>query len=657
MSSWAKTSPSLIAGGILSAEVPQTIQLPQLDSGDKRYIVCLMMRLAMCERIDFFETAGLQRYLRCGPSTVLVLLLVMTGITHGATLSVPGQYPTIQACANAANPGDICRINAGVYNEAVTVRRDGQKGNPITFIADGNVVITRTLTLEFADYIRIVGFTFDGNYSVGQPVLLHGTVGVELWGNTFREFTDTAVASYWSAGESPHSTVDQTIVIGNNFFGTQGRDYNHFSVWGNDNVFAYNEMNQAGVDFINFYGNRNRFINNYGYGGAENTSLHVDFLQTAANCCGRVGGTDFTLLEANYYRGSAGSDVHIWNLETAVDYSGYFLSRRNVMFHVGSGAGAYDYHHFYVVNDTYSDTQVSSGNGITFHASRPGGNHRVFNNIFTEGWGSSVTSPEIFSLQTPANHEYNLAWDWQSGASPNWAGLFRNEATRQLANPLYVDYAGGDFHLQSNSPAGNSGGPVTTVTVGGTNVLTITVADSGFFRGFNTNVSQYGGNLAIGDLMTVNSQSAGVQTRRISSIAGNVISLMNPITAESGNPVFLGDDSTPAKGAYPDGKATFFISNSLWYTNGVLTATVNDPSIVRHVEFYVDGLPVAVDIEPPYTFSTSGYAAGSTHDVKAIARPLYADRVLAYESAMNITVSLTNSTPRPEPPSNLRVVQ
>jgi hypothetical protein len=66
------------------------------------------------------------------------------------------------------------------------------------------------------------------------------------------------------------------------------------------------------------------------------------------------------------------------------------------------------------------------------------------------------------------------------------------------------------------------------------------------------------------------------------------------------------------------------------------------------------GLPVAVDIDVPYTFSTNVYAQGSTHVVKAIARPLYADKTLGYENSMNIIVG--GSATVPNPPSNLRII-
>jgi hypothetical protein len=40
---------------------------------------------------------------------------------------------TIQACANLAQPGDICSVEAGVYRETVIPPRSGAASAPIVF--------------------------------------------------------------------------------------------------------------------------------------------------------------------------------------------------------------------------------------------------------------------------------------------------------------------------------------------------------------------------------------------------------------------------------------------------------------------------------------------------------------------------------------------
>jgi hypothetical protein len=60
--------------------------------------------------------------------TALVLGAVLGDATYsdaaGTTLTVPGDYPTIQAAVNAAHRGDSIRVGAGVFSEQVSIGKD-----------------------------------------------------------------------------------------------------------------------------------------------------------------------------------------------------------------------------------------------------------------------------------------------------------------------------------------------------------------------------------------------------------------------------------------------------------------------------------------------------------------------------------------------------
>ena len=76
---------------------------------------------------------------------------------NAGTLTAP--FQTIQAAANAAHPGDIVEIRAGVYHETVTVPNSGSAAAPITFEAYNN----ESVTIDGAD--AITGWT-----NAGGPV-------------------------------------------------------------------------------------------------------------------------------------------------------------------------------------------------------------------------------------------------------------------------------------------------------------------------------------------------------------------------------------------------------------------------------------------------------------------------------------------------------
>ena len=75
-----------------------------------------------------------------------VAILVLAGTTLAATITVPGDYATIQEAVNAASNGDVIEIAAGIYyptatintlGKAVTLRGvpgNGKDGAPTTVI-------------------------------------------------------------------------------------------------------------------------------------------------------------------------------------------------------------------------------------------------------------------------------------------------------------------------------------------------------------------------------------------------------------------------------------------------------------------------------------------------------------------------------------------
>ena len=124
----------------------------------------------------------------------------------------------------------------------------------------------------------------------------------------------------------------------------------------------------------------------------------------------------------------------------------------------------------------------------------------------------------------------------------------------------------------------------------------------GFFRGANPNSSQYGGNLAHGDVITV-----GSDTVRIASISGNSITVTAPFTWANGEPVFFGASATPDIGAYPYKTGGYALAAGYSQTGGTVTVTPSDAATSYGLSFVSEnGVPVAADSASPYTRSVGG---------------------------------------------------
>jgi hypothetical protein len=55
-----------------------------------------------------------------------LVLVVSAGATnYNVKAGGGGNYTTIQACANATNPGDTCTVYAGTYNGTPSISRSG----------------------------------------------------------------------------------------------------------------------------------------------------------------------------------------------------------------------------------------------------------------------------------------------------------------------------------------------------------------------------------------------------------------------------------------------------------------------------------------------------------------------------------------------------
>jgi hypothetical protein len=377
----------------------------------------------------------------------------------------------------------------------------------------------------------------------------------------------------------------------------------------------------------------------------ESSGGHADVFQTGSGY--NPDGWEQNLIEGTFYvaRGNQG-DEHVAQISygqgTIQQAFTQNIFRRNVWHEVSTGTiginqtSSGPVTHTFIYNNTTAQANRNAPTtryGYTVYGAQTSDTF-IFNNLEYESWGSSSTANlEVFYVTGRQAVDYNLAYD--PNGTVTFGPAFSTQAhPRGNVNPQFLDYANDDFRLGASSGALNSGGPVTAVSSASGSGTTFAVNDAGFFRGDNPTVSQYDGNLVVGDTITV-----GTDVLTVSSINGNNITVTTSFTWSQNDPVYYGSDSTPDIGAYP-GNHVPLTSMSI-STNGS-TYTVTPNGDTRWVVFFQDDIPHTVDDSAPYTATIGG-------TVTARAYPLYASKQLFVTRALG-------SSARPAAPANVRVV-
>jgi len=165
------------------------------------------------------------------------IILILTDITiqvSGNVVNVggvgPGNYSTIQAGINAANPGDTVFVYSGTYveNVAISKRINLEGEDRFTTRIDGNS-ITDTVTIN-ADRVNVSGFTITGGNPFGvflqvnsenntiEDCIITGNdnSGIEIYGYShFNTIANNTITGNSMAGVVIHSKCDHNVVTGN----------------------------------------------------------------------------------------------------------------------------------------------------------------------------------------------------------------------------------------------------------------------------------------------------------------------------------------------------------------------------------------------------------------------------------------------------------
>jgi hypothetical protein len=197
------------------------------------------------------------------------------------SLDGSGDFTSIQACADAAGPGDFCEVHEGSYPEHVSTAAGGTAADcpsRIVFKAAGAVVM-QGFTLEHP-FVTVDGFDITG-YTVGyqgQLTVYPGGSGCQLFNNRVRDGAPDVygIMLYPSQGDSP----DDCVVAGNRL---DNLSYQFMNLSGGGHLVEGNVFeNLNGWDALRVFGHdsvvrRNVFRHGVPQPGIGN---HPDWVQT-----------------------------------------------------------------------------------------------------------------------------------------------------------------------------------------------------------------------------------------------------------------------------------------------------------------------------------------------------------------------------------------
>ena len=566
-----------------------------------------------------------------------------------------GAWQTIDYAADHASPGDIVRVQAGTYSERVTPGVNGTGvDTTVTFVADGTAVVCGW-DFTSSEYIRVIGFTVDtnaGSCSISNGCVMLGGINshLEFWNNTFRD------ANYNGVRIGVNDVINSSLIIGNTLynFGVGNGSGVGIGIRGNNNLIAYNEIYNSHPDAFTIFGSNNRWTNNYIHDLSEASGGHSDIFQTGSS----TNGWNYNLIEANFQVGMGNlGDEHTAQIShgQAATYcpSGCGpmtenIFRRNVWHNVSQATiginqtsdGTISFTRYY--NNTTAEACENAPTnryGLAWYGTGTSDGF-IYNNIEYESWGNSaISNLEVFYVTGGLSLDYNLAYD--PDGSVSFAAPWNSQQhSRSNADPQFADYANDDFHLGNESAARNNGGPLATVIGSGSGTTFAVTSDGGgFFKGDNTNINQYGGNLVTGDSIIV-----GTDQVTITSITGDTITVAESFTWADGDPVYYGSDTTPDIGAYPYIASGYNLTAAYSQSENSIIVTPSNNNLVRFIVCYENGIPVSADSTSPYTCP----AINGSPDIRAY--PFYADKTL-YRTAMPNT---PDTTP-PDNPTGLQV--
>lgn len=422
------------------------------------------------------------------PSSATTYYVAKTGSDSNACTQSAPCLTIARGQAVATQAGDIVQVGAGTYNERVTVSRSGSSSAKIIIRGHDGSGCPTTVNSDVnsrgfrpAPTVTVQGFSIKANYVSMQCFKVTGTSGVGFdvaSGVTDVDITDNYVdgmgaGTPWVGINMPDGMALSSMPA--NVYGA--RNYITRTVYGilvhckSGCLFEDNEIE--------------RMVND----STSDTGADMDYT--------RIFGSNITMRH-NYLHGNTqpdckGADCHMdcfqsWNIGQTGELAYNITLDRNTCFNANEGiivrdttsgaAGSYSSHYNWTITNNIigqapgSDSRGMPWVGVFEHV----GNVVFENNTLTTsitGWfnGTQATNQNNIYYATgwqpyttsmsgwsngSATSDHNLLY--QSGQT--YSGYSGNTLNQ---DPKFVNASGLDFHLQSSSPAKDTGTNLTSI--------------------------------------------------------------------------------------------------------------------------------------------------------------------------------------------------